>query len=319
TQAETEALLPAGPLGRTMAAGDVFTVDSLDDVHYVDTGMYDTPEYGAAYIVDAERPAVVDTGIGTHYDRLVAAIESVGLAPADIEVIAPTHVHLDHAGGAGFLAADAPDAEVYVHEIGAPHLVDPDRLVEGTKRAVGDQWEFYVEPRPIPESRVVPIGDGDTIDLGDRELVAVHAPGHAPHQVVFHEPSTGWVHTADAAGIWVPALERIRETTPPPNFEFEQALADIETVRDLDPSVLLYPHFGPVERVEHALDAYEEGLKQWVAAIEREYERRGDEEAVVEHFVAENEMEDLWGAKKARGETAMNVRGVLRYLNTRDD
>ncbi|MFB6094907.1 MAG: MBL fold metallo-hydrolase, partial [Halodesulfurarchaeum sp.] len=187
------------------------------------------------------------------------------------------------------------------------------------KRAVGDQWEFYVEPRPIPESQVVPIADGDTIDLGDRELVAVHAPGHAPHQVVFQEPSAGWVHTADAAGIWVPALERIRETTPPPNFDFEQALADIDTLRGLDPSVLLYPHFGPVDRVEHALDAYETALTQWVADIEREYERRGDEEAVVEHFVEENEMEDLWGAKKARGETAMNVRGVLRYLNTRDD
>jgi len=110
-----------------MAAGDVFeaTTGSCEDLHYVDTGMYDSPEYGSVYVLDAERPAVIDTGLGTNYERIVDAIESVGLSLADIEVIAVTHVHLDHAGGAGFLARDCPNADVYVHEIGARHLVDP--------------------------------------------------------------------------------------------------------------------------------------------------------------------------------------------------
>lgn len=310
-----------------MAPGDVFEVAVAPDVYYVDTGMYDTAEYGAVYIVDAERPAVLDTGIGTHKDRVVAAIESVGLAVDDIEVIAPTHVHLDHAGGAGFLAQEAPDATVYVHEIGAPHLVDPERLVEGTKRAVGNQWQYYVEPAPIPETQVVPLTDGDTIDLGDRELDVHHAPGHAPHQVSFHEPEGDWVHVADAAGIWVPSREFVRETSPPPNFDLEKALEDIETIRDLDPDTLLYPHFGPVTAIEAVLDEYRATLTAWVEdiaarleAVEATGSADGegipDEavESVVEHFVAANDMEPVWGEVKAREETAMNVRGVVHYL-----
>ena len=297
-----------------MAPGDVFAVETAPDVYYVDTGMYGTAEYGAVYIVDADRPAVLDTGIGTHRDRVFAAIESVGIAVEDLEVIAPTHVHLDHAGGAGFLAEAAPEATVYVHEIGAPHLVDPGRLVEGTKRAVGDQWQYYVEPEPVPEERLETIGGGDTIDLGDREIEVVYAPGHAPHQVIFHEPDTGWVHTADAAGIWVPSRRFIRETSPPPNFDLEQVLEDVETIRDLEPETLLYPHFGDVPDVEAALDEYEETITTWVDDIEAVYDETGDEDATVEHFVERNEMESTWGELKARAETGMNVRGVLHYI-----
>ncbi|MFB6071225.1 MAG: MBL fold metallo-hydrolase [Halanaeroarchaeum sp.] len=302
-----------------MAPGDVFEVEAATDVYYVDTGMYDTPEYGAVYIVDAERPAIVDAGIGTNVDLVLDAIESVGIDLADLEVIAPTHVHLDHAGGTGFIAEAAPNADVYVHEVGAPHLVDPSRLVEGTKAAVGDQWQFYVEPEPVPEDRVTEIRGGDAIDLGDRKLDVLYAPGHAPHQVVFHDASDEAVYVADAAGIWVPALEAVRETTPPPNFDFERALEDVQTIRDLDPSLLLYAHFGPVDEDPlAALDEYEVRLTEWVEAIDEQFRETGDEDAVVEHFVEATEMGDLWGSFKARAETEMNVRGVLRYLKTRD-
>ncbi len=310
-----------------MAPGDVFELEVAPDVYYVDTGMYETAEYGAVYIIDAERPAILDTGIGTHRERVFAAIESVGLAVEDLEVIAPTHVHLDHAGGAGFLAEEAPEATVFVHEIGAPHLVDPERLVEGTKRAVGNQWQYYVEPAPIPEDRVVALTQGDTIDLGDRELDVYHAPGHAPHQVVFHEAEAAWVHVADAAGIWVPSRGFVRETSPPPNFDLEKALEDVETIRELDPETLLYPHFGPVTAVEAVLEDYRDTLTGWVEDIAARLQAAegtrsadgdgfSDEtvESVVEHFVAANDMESVWGEVKAREETAMNVRGVVHYL-----
>ena len=302
-----------------MAPGDVFEVEAATDVYYVDTGMYGTAEYGAVYILDAERPAVVDTGIGTNKEYLFDALETVGIDLADLEVIAPTHVHLDHAGGAGFLAEKAPNAEVYVHEIGARHLVDPSYLVEGTKAAVGDQWQFYVEPKPVPEDRITELTDGDVIDLGDHELEAIHAPGHAPHQVIFHDEPDRAVYVADAAGIWVPSLQGIRETTPPPNFDLELALDDVDTIAALDPNVLLYPHFGPVdEDVQDVLEEYETVLSDWVDAVDEQVDALGDEDAVIEHFVETNEMEDTWGSLKARAETGMNVRGVLHYLKSRD-
>lgn len=299
-----------------MAAGDAFevTVGACTDLYCIDTGMYDVSEYGGVYLLDDDRPAVIDTGIGTNYETLLAAIEDCGVGREELAAIVPTHVHLDHAGGAGFLAAECPNADVYAHPIGSPHLADPGRLVEGTKRAVGDQWQFYTEPEPVPEDRIVEIEDGDRIDLGDHELRVHHAPGHAPHQTIFEDPANDAVFTADAAGIYVPGHDAVRPTSPPPNFDLETCLDDVETIRELDPSTLLYPHFGPQPTADR-LDEYERVLTEWVETVERTREELGDDDAVVEQLAAEQDVEDEWGELKAREETAMNVRGVLHYLD----
>jgi len=243
------------------------------------------------------------------------------LDPREIEVIALTHVHLDHAGGAGFLATDCPGATVYAHEIGAPHLVDPTRLWEGTKAAVGGQIEYYVEPKPVPDDRVVGIEDGEAVDLGDRTLRAHHAPGHAPHQVVFHDPGADAVFTGDAAGLYVPGRDAVHPTSPPPNFDLEAALADVETIANLEPETLLYTHFGPAPAggpsrsgVGALLDAYADTLSEWVDRVDRARDELGDEAAVVERLLAETDADEAWGEEKARYETELNVRGVLRYL-----
>jgi glyoxylase-like metal-dependent hydrolase (beta-lactamase superfamily II) len=304
-----------------MTRGDLREVTTGDcsDLYYVDTGMYDTDEYGAVYIYDAARPAIVDTGIGTHHEVLLDALDELNIAPEEVAVIAPTHVHLDHAGGAGYLAEACPNAEVMVHEIGAPHLVDPSRLVEGTKAAVGDQWEFYVEPKPVPEERVVELNGGDTIELGDHRLDVYHAPGHAPHQVLFHDRDDDAVFTADAAGIWVPTVEEIRQTSPPPNFDLEQCLADLDTIRDLHPQTLLYPHFGPREYDEETMDEYADVLREWVAEVEEKYDELGDADAVEDYFAEHADLVDVWGERKASEEARLNVRGVVTYLDRQEE
>jgi glyoxylase-like metal-dependent hydrolase (beta-lactamase superfamily II) len=300
-----------------MAIGDVSTVTAAGctDLSYVDTGMYDVAEYGSVYVVDAERPALIDTGIGTNWERIRDAVAEVGIAPDDLEVIAVTHVHLDHAGGAGFLVEAFPNAEVYVHERGAPHLEDPGRLWAGTKQAVGNQIEHYVEPRPVPAERIVEVTDGDRIDLGDHALTVHHAPGHAPHQVVFHDPANAVVFTADAAGIYTPSTDAVHVTSPPPNFDLDECLSDVETIRELDPEVLCYAHFGPVP-VGDRLAEYERVLSEWVDAVESARADLGDDEAVIERFVDRADAErEVWGAEKADAEVAMNVRGVLTALD----
>jgi len=296
-----------------MAIGDVSGAEDCPDIYYVDTGMYDVAEYGSVYIVDAERPALVDTGIGANYDRILAAMREVGVAPEELEVIALTHVHLDHAGGAGYLVEACPDATVHVHEIGAPHLADPTRLWAGTKEAVGDQVQYYAEPKPVPEERIVELTDGDVIDLGDHTLEAHHAPGHAPHQVIFHDPAIDGVFTADAAGLYTPSTDAVTVTSPPVNFDLDQALDDIETIRNLDPDRLLYAHFGP-EPTGDRLDEYAEKLDAWVDAV-REKRAQLDDDAVVDHFVETVDTPEVWGEHKAREEVALNVRGVLVMLD----
>ncbi|WP_136688515.1 MBL fold metallo-hydrolase [Halorhabdus amylolytica] len=302
-----------------MVIGDVtrVTIGSCSDLYYVDTGMYDVPEYGSVYVVDAERPTIVETGIGTNYERVLEAVDAAGLEPEDIEVIAVTHVHLDHAGGAGFLAEACPNATIVVHEIGAPHLVDPGRLWEGTRRAVGDQIVHYVEPEPVPGDRIRELTDGDRIDLGDHDLIAHHAPGHAPHQVVYEDPANDAVFTGDAAGLYVPERDRAEPTSPPPDFDLEAALRDIETIQSLGRETLLYSHFGPTRRT-HQLEGYGRRLSDWVQAVAAARNEFGDDEAVIEHFAGETAASEIWGPDKGRGETAMNVRGVLTYLDRAD-
>ncbi|WP_306055253.1 MBL fold metallo-hydrolase [Natronococcus wangiae] len=306
-----------------MEVGDVreVAVGDCTDLYYVDTGMYGTSEYGAVYVLDDDRPAVVDTGIGTNHERILEALDEVGIDRDELAVIAVTHIHLDHAGGAGFLAEACPNADVYVPAIGARHLVDPSQLVAGTKAAVGDQWEYYVDPEPVPEDRIVELEEGDVVDLGTHELRVHEAPGHAPHQVVFEDPENDAVFTGDAAGIWVPRIEEILETSPPSNFDLEQCLEDVETLEEIDPDVLLYTHFGPRyvgDDAEAALEEYAAVLTEWVERVEEKRAELEDDEAVVDHFAASSEMADVWGEHKASAEAGMNARGVIGYLDHRD-
>ncbi|WP_255150981.1 MBL fold metallo-hydrolase [Halorarius halobius] len=302
-----------------MAIGDVYgvTTGSVSDTYYLDTGMYDTAEFGAVYVVDAPEPTLVDTGIGANYENTLAALEELGIAPAELSYIVPTHVHLDHAGGAGYLAAECENADVVCHERGAKHLVDPSRLWEGTKRAVGDQFRYYVEPEPVPVRRIRQVRDGSRIDLGDRELVVHDAPGHAPHHAVFHSPADDAVYVADAAGVYVPAIDAVKPTTPPPNFDFEQCLADVRMLRAIGPETLLYTHYGPAP-TDDRLSEYVGTLTDWVEAVAAKREELGDDDAVVDHFVAATEMDDVWTERKATAEAAMNSRGVLSYLDDRE-
>lgn len=300
-----------------MAIGDVFEIEGCTDLYYVDTGMYDTEEYGAVYILDAERPALIDTGIGTRYENILDALSEIGIAREKLAYILPTHVHLDHAGGAGFLAEACPNAVVKTHEIGVPHLVDPSRLIAGTKAAVEDQWQFYAEPKPVPEDRIEGLTDSDEIDCGNHTLDVHHAPGHAPHQVMFHDRENDALFTADAAGIWIPRIETIRQTSPPSNFDLEGCLADIETIREISPNVLCFGHFGPREYDDALMDEYERVLREWVGAIEAQRAELDSDEAVIEYFIEESEMAGAWSARKASAEERLNVRGVLAYLDQR--
>lgn len=295
---------------REVTAGD------SADLYYVDMGLYDTPEYGAVYVLDAERPAVIETGLGTNTDRILRALEQLGIAPEGLAAIVVTHVHLDHAGGVGALTAACPNADVYVPAPGAQFLVDPEPLWEGTKAVIDERIDYYVEPRPVPDERVVGVGDGATVDLGDHTLVAHAAPGHAFHQAVFQDTATGGVFTGDAAGIVTPELAGPQYATPPPDFDLEQAVADVEMIAELNPTALYYSHFGAVEP-DGQLGAYAELLESWVETVARVRTEQERDAAVMEYFAERADTIEAWGPAHARAEERLNVAGVLEYLDDR--
>lgn len=301
-----------------MAPGTAVPVQTgaCTDLYYIDTGMFETAEYGAVYVIDDDRTTIVDTGIGADFDMLKTGLADRGLTPADLDVIVPTHVHLDHAGGVGLLAERAPTATVYVHERGAPHLADPTQLIAGTKQAVGDQWRYYTEPVPVPEAQLQPLTDGDRIELGEKTLIARHAPGHARHQLVFVSPTDHAVFTGDAAGIYLPTRDRVQQTSPPATFNLEQARADLALLRSLDVETLLYAHFGPAQ-VADRLDRFETRLTEWVTTVQETRPEYADDEQLATALAdtVDPALIEAWGEEKARGETKLNVRGVCQYLD----
>jgi len=302
-----------------MEAGEFEAVHGVEDLYVHDTGMFDTDEYGSVYVYDAERPAVIDTGTGANRERIFETLGEIGIDRDDLAWILPTHAHLDHAGGSGYLADRYPNAAVRLHERGVRHLVDPGALVAGTKAAVKDQWAYYAEPKPIPDDRIDGVEGGDRIDLGDRELVVHEAPGHAPHHVVYHEPDAGVVFTADAAGIYVPAIDTVRETTPPPQFDLDQCLRDIETIADLDPEILCFGHFGPRAYDRSLVESAKRAYVEWIEAVRVKREELADDDAVVEHFEATSVDVDYWNPERARAEASLNARGALTFLERADD
>jgi glyoxylase-like metal-dependent hydrolase (beta-lactamase superfamily II) len=303
-----------------MGIGDMRRVEtgSCTDLYYVDPGVYDVPGHTSVYLLDGERPTIVESGIGKHTDRVLAAVEELGIDREAIEVIALTHVHLDHAGGAGKLAAACPNAEVVVHEQGAPHLADPSTLVAGTKQVVGESgWQFYEEPEPVPDARIREVTDGDVIDLGDHELRVHHAPGHATHQVVYHDPPNDAVFTADVLGCFYEQFDTARVATPPPTFDLDQCLDDIALLRELDAETLLYSHFGP-RPADGALDAYADILKAWLARVGQVRRQQTNDRAAFKHLLDRNDVPDGWSDDLEYGELRMNFSGAVTYLDQRE-
>ncbi|TKX57845.1 MBL fold metallo-hydrolase [Halorubrum sp. SS7] len=302
-----------------MRAGEFEPVRGVEDLYVHDTGMFDTDEYGAVYVYDAERPIVIDTGTGANRESLFETVEAIGISREELAWILPTHAHLDHAGGAGHLAERYPNAEVRVPEKGVRHLVDPEALVAGTKSAVEEQWEYYAEPRPVPDDRIAGVAEGDRIDLGDRELVVREAPGHAPHHAVYHDPDADVVFAADAAGIYVPAVDAVTPTTPPPQFDFEQCLDDIRLIEELDPDTICFGHFGPRTCDEALIGEAKRAYVEWVERVREKRAELGDDEAVVEHFESASRDIDYWNRERARANASLNARGVLTYLDRAGD
>jgi len=295
-----------------MAIGDLTAVSSTD-TYYVDVGAYDVSGYGSVYLIDAERPAVVDPGLGTNVDIVIDALDDLGIT--DLAYVLTTHIHLDHAGGAGLLIEEFPEATVLTHDIGVRHLIDPSRLVAGTKAAVGDQWQYYVDPKPVPEDRIEPLSDGDTVDLGDRTVDVVHAPGHAPHQVVFHDRADDVLFSGDAGGIRPEGADELFPTSPPVNFDLEACLDDAATIADRNPETICFGHFGEAEFTPALMDEYAEALSAWVDRVREKRAEFDDDEAVIEYFAETADPIEPWGPRKTRAEYRLNTRGVLGYLD----
>src|SRR6516225_7102743 len=218
------------------------------DVFQIDTRMAGYEGITAGYLIRGVRPCLVETGTAPSAPVVRDALAGLGIGARDLATVVVTHIHLDHAGGAGDIAEMFPAAQIVVHQRGARHLADPSRLMAGARMVYGRALErLFGVLAPVPAVFIVVMAATGTIDLGGgRRLDSHYSPGHAKHHVGLLDSDSGDLYTGDAAGVYIPETADVRPATPPPDFDLETALGSLRKFAALEPTRLLFSHYGPV-------------------------------------------------------------------------
>lgn len=223
----------------------------------------------AFLLADGDDVVLVETGPGSTLAALEIAIRDTGFTLDALTGVVVTHVHLDHAGAAGAVLARAPRARLYIHPAGAPHMIDPSRLIASATRIYGHRMErLWGAFEPVPETRVISLADGDVIRCGHASLTALHTPGHAVHHVALHDAATGDVYCGDVAGVRLGHAPYVRPPTPPPDIDLAAWRVSVARLRALGARRLLLTHFGAVDDVDWHLDDLLARLHEWAGWIE---------------------------------------------------
>ena len=279
---------------------------------------------GSYLLAGNDELALIDPGPGSMDSALLEAVHTAGFIPQDITHILLTHIHLDHAGGAGLLLQQTPNARVYVHSIGAPHIIDPTRVVASAARIYGERMQQLWGPiLAIPADKITMLEDGDTLAVAGRHLQVFYTPGHAIHHVVFYDQVTGELFTGDVAGVRLQGIDYVRPPTPPPDLDLESWTESIKIIRDLHPEVLYLGHFGPTRNVEHHLSRLQEKLYAWGELVLAALREGKDERAIIDLLIARTEPELRQATSSEqdlrRYEIATNypmtAQGYIRYWN----
>ncbi len=214
-----------------------------------------------AVVQSAAGAALIDPGPTSCLETLRAALAGAGIAIADVRTLLLTHIHLDHAGATGSLLRENPDITVYVHERGAPHMIDPSKLLASAARLYGDEMdELWGAFLPVPEANVRALAGGERIAAADRKFEVAYTPGHASHHVSFLDRDSGIAFVGDVAGVRTGRELFVLPPTPPPDIDVEVWAQSIELVRQWRAPTLFVTHFGTHEDPDVHLDAMQTHL-----------------------------------------------------------
>lgn len=224
------------------------------------------------YVIQTEQIAIIETGSSLSSPYILAGLEKLGIPPEKVDYIIVTHIHLDHAGGVGYILPHFPNATVVVHPRGARHLIDPSRLMQGARAVYGDKLEQYFgEILPVPEERVLIRDEGDTLDLGGGRILSFYdTPGHARHHFSIHDPVSEGIFTGDTIGVrYVKQLtgldfETIFPSTSPSEFDRNAVFQSADKLEKLGAKRIYHSHFGMTEPASVAF----ERTRQTVAAFD---------------------------------------------------
>jgi glyoxylase-like metal-dependent hydrolase (beta-lactamase superfamily II) len=301
-----------------------------DGVFAVDTEHVRREADASYLIVDGGRAAFVDTGTHRSVPNLLAALGTLDIDVERVDYVLLTHVHLDHAGGAGALMASLPRARVVVHPRGAPHLTDPAKLLAAAKTVYGDEVfaEQFGDAVPIPAERIATVADGERLAFGARTLEFLHTPGHALHHVCILERDSRELFTGDTFGVSYRQSDTaagpfIFATTTPSQFDPEQLRASVARLAALEPQCAYLTHYGRVGAVAKLaqdlnadIDAVARIARTFAAAPDR---LRRLESELFSYLSRRLQAHGFTGDETARhalldGDVALNAAGLDAWL-----
>lgn len=257
----------------------------------IDLAHLGRPESVAACLLETHNgPVVVDPGPSSTRAALERGLARQGYALSELSALLLTHIHLDHAGASGTLARDVPGLRVYVHEAGAPHLVDPSKLLGSATRLYGDRMEaLWGEVAPVPAERVTALRGGERLALGERTFAVAYTPGHASHHVSYFDPESGVAFVGDTAGIYGPRFPLVLPVTPPPEFDLQAWLVSIDRILAWAPREIVLTHYGSAADPAAHMAELRAGLIAWAGYARESLALPGTDEDRVRAFVRQLE------------------------------
>ena len=295
----------------------------------IDTLTAGMTKVTAGYVIDAPRPTLVECGPALSIDNVITGLHDLGMDASDLAYLVLSHIHLDHAGGAGDIAKAFPSATIVVSEVGARHLVDPERLNASSRRVYGDLMDsVYGDCTPIDAQRVRGVGDGERLDLGGgRALDLLYTPGHAKHHIAAFDSDSGALFVGDSVGVKMPGMKTIRPATPPPDFDLVLAERTLQRYRDLNPAVVYLAHYGAVDPPQESLQEASDRLRLWAETAEVAYNEHNELAHIAETLGRRfaDEVAPDPSDPEAEHRVALlsgfesNAAGLLRYFTLRDE
>jgi glyoxylase-like metal-dependent hydrolase (beta-lactamase superfamily II) len=240
-------------------------------IEYIDLQFLGKPEIIATAILHGTRGlALIDPGPSTTLEHLVTMLQRKGFTVGDVSHILLTHIHLDHAGVTGSLVKRNPSIEVFVHERGAPHMANPERLLASASRLYGeDMGPFWGEFLPVPSDRLRVLAGGETITAGGRTLQVAYTPGHASHHVSYFDADSRIAFVGDTAGIRRGRGAYVMPPTPPPDIDLAAWRVSEDRILAWDPDTLFLTHFGPFHGARAHFQELRANIESWNRLVRR--------------------------------------------------
>jgi glyoxylase-like metal-dependent hydrolase (beta-lactamase superfamily II) len=256
---------------------------------YLDLEFLGVPSIIATVVIHGPGgAALIDPGPSSTLPALRAGLAHAGIPLADVRTILLTHIHLDHAGATGTLVRENPALRVYVHEKGAPHLVDPAKLIASATRLWGDEMDrLWGEFRPVPRENLVVLTGGERFAAGGRDLDVAYTPGHASHHVSFFNADSGIAFVGDTAGVRLPPSGFNLPPTPPPDIDLEAWRDSLRRIADWRAGTIFVTHFGPYAPVGAHLTEMVAQLELTSGLVKASLARAGTDEDAEAWFADE--------------------------------